>query len=378
MTEILSALAVRDCAFSSASRSWLLSHYRTPEAYVVGKFDDHDVVLLGEFHRIRHDVELVQRLIPLLYAHGVRALGTEFARRVDQPLVDSLLTAPEWDEALARSIQLRQFVAWGFREYVDVLRAAWTLNRSLPDGVPTFRVLAMNNAPDWSRIRTQEDRDDPAVLRRVWHGETEEDWARPVLEYVRSGGKILVHSGIHHSFTHYRQPVVVDGEFVRFGSVRLGNVLYRELGDRTFLIYENALWPPREGYGGDYVRPADGYVDAFFLTLPSGLRRVGFDIRGSPFGEFPGETSVYSQGSDDFTLETMVDGYIYQGPFCEYEPVTPIPGFIDDENLAYARSQSVNPKFRTATAERYNEAVARSADLDGWCAGLEAWPEQEP
>lgn len=352
-------------------RAYFLAHYQTPERYVVDKFDDHDVVLLGEFHRIRHDVELVQRLIPLLYQEGVRALGTEFARRVDQALVDSLLSQPEWDEELARTIQLRQFVAWGYREYVNVMRAAWSVNRALPDDAIPFRILALNNAPDWGQIRTQEDRDDPAVRRRVWHGETEEDWARPVLDYVEKGGKILLHMGFHHAFTRYRQPVVAEGQFVRFGDVRAGNVLHREMGDRVFLVYEHAVWPPREGYAGEYVRPADGFVDAFFANLPAGFERVGFDVRGTPFDGLPVETSVYSHGYSDLTLGDIVDGYIYHGPFCDYEPVTPIPGFINAENLEYARRNSVNPAFRTATAERYNEAVARSADLSVWCEQLQ-------
>jgi hypothetical protein len=73
----------------------------------------------------------------------------------------------------------------------------------------------------------------------------------------------------------------------------------------------------------------------------------------------------------------MVDGYIYQGPFCTYEPVTPIPGFIDEENLGYTHRQSVNPALRDYSAERYNEAVARSADLSGYCEQLEPWPEED-
>ena len=356
-----------------AMRSYLMSHFQTPEDYVLSRFEEHDVVLIGEMHRIRHDVELVQRLIPLLHDRGIHALGTEFARRVDQPLVDSLLSLPEWDEELGRTILLRQFVAWGFREYLDVMKAAWALNRSLPEDARQFRILALNNAPDWSQVRTQADREDPAVRRKVWHGETEEDWARPVLDYVARGEKILLHTGLHHAFTHYRQPVVQNGEFVRFGTTRLGNHLYEALGDRTFLVVTHAVWPPVEGYGGSSVRAADGYLDAFFETMPSGLQRVGFDVRGTPFGRIPGETSLYSLGYDAFTLETMADGYIYHGPFCEFESVRGIPDFITEENLEFVRENSVNPSLRTASAEYYNQVVARSADLSGFCDQLESW-----
>jgi hypothetical protein len=64
---------------------------------VRGLFADHDVVLLGEQHRIKHDAPFVQELLPRLAEAGVNILATEFARRED----------------LAREVLLRQLVPWG-------------------------------------------------------------------------------------------------------------------------------------------------------------------------------------------------------------------------------------------------------------------------
>jgi len=89
---------------------WLLENGRDPTVYVTAQFDDHDVVFLGEMHRIKHDVQFVQSLLEPLYRRGVRVLATEFGRREDQADIDALLAAPEWDEALAREITFRQFV----------------------------------------------------------------------------------------------------------------------------------------------------------------------------------------------------------------------------------------------------------------------------
>ena len=130
-----------DPALQAELAGWFEKNGDTPESYVVGLFSDHDVVFLGEYHRIRHDVLFVQSLVEPLYNAGVRVLATEFGRREDQPLIDSLVTAPEWDEGLAREIVFRQFIWWGYREYVDLYRAAWELNRGLPDGEPVFRIL---------------------------------------------------------------------------------------------------------------------------------------------------------------------------------------------------------------------------------------------
>lgn len=53
---------------------YLKSHWKTPEDYVIEKFSDHDIVFIGEYHRIKHDAELIQNLIPRLYKIGVRNL----------------------------------------------------------------------------------------------------------------------------------------------------------------------------------------------------------------------------------------------------------------------------------------------------------------
>ena len=75
-----------DPALQSKLAAWLEAEGETPERYVVGLFSDHDVVFLGEQHRVKHDVLFVQSLIEPLYDAGVRVLATEFGRREDQPL----------------------------------------------------------------------------------------------------------------------------------------------------------------------------------------------------------------------------------------------------------------------------------------------------
>ena len=44
---------------------YLQQEGQSPENYIISKFKDHDYILLGENHRIKHDVDLVARLIPI-------------------------------------------------------------------------------------------------------------------------------------------------------------------------------------------------------------------------------------------------------------------------------------------------------------------------
>lgn len=352
-------------------RGYLDQHRQTPTEYVLSKFADHDVVILGEYHRIQQNVELVQQLIPLCYGRGVRALATEFARREDQPQIDSLLSGASYDEALAREITFKQFAFWGFQEYVDIFRAAWELNHSLPDSLPKFRILGMNDSPDWSYIETEDDRDNPEKKRRVWQGGGEHLWAKVVTDAVADAQKVLVYCGIHHGFSGYNQPIVNDGEFLRFETERMGNFVKRALGERVMTVYLHAIWPPKDGYGGIFVYAADGQIDALFKELGASYYPVGFDLTGTPFGKLSGGTSVYSQGYEDFKIERFADGWIFQCPISKYTGVTPIDGFINGKNYELAKRQSPNPSLRKMTIDELNKVIAQDAKQAWWIGRYE-------
>ncbi len=343
---------------------YVRAHYQTPEDYVLSKFKDHDIVFLGEWHWIKHDPLLVQRLIPRLPGAGVYYLGFEFARRIDQSLIDSLLNAPEYDEQLALLILFKGFVHWGYQEYADVFKSAWRYNHALPPGAKKVRILGVNNSPDWSLIKEEKDRDDYRVMRNVWHGETEEDWAKVLLDVVIAGGeKALVYSGSHHAFTAYKQPIASNGKFIRFGDVRMGNAVYQKIGKRAMTINLHAPWVNAEGYEKPSVLPVDGYIDAMLSQLDQKEQSLGFDLAGTPFGKLSGETTLYKFGYEGFNLEMIYDGYICQGPFSSYEGVTPIRNFINEKNLEEARAQTPSPAMRKDSAEQFNADAAKTADI---------------
>lgn len=381
-----------DSGVKEQLKAYVRSHYMTPEEYVLSKFKDHDVVFLGEHHYFKQDPELVQRLIPLLYQDGIFTLAFEFARHEDQPLIDRLLTAPTYDESLARQILFNQYVFWGYQEYADVFKAAWQLNQQLPRDARKFRILGVNCSADWSVIQKDEDRDDWRVMRKVWRGCDEGDWAGVILgEVVAKREKALAYSGMHHAFTKYRQPIYNEftHSFVRFGDVRMGNHVYEAIGNRAITIALHDVWFSSQGYDKPETYVADGYIDAAMGEIEPQFRRAGFDTAGTPFGSLPGEKSIYKYGYDrsnlvwgligngiwggiipwwaryesKFTLSMFCDGYIYQKPLSEYEGVTPIKDFVNEENLAQARLQSPDPQFRHASVEEFYREIAKPADV---------------
>jgi Haem-binding uptake, Tiki superfamily, ChaN len=343
-------LPPQDEATLQRLRTYLSDHHETPEQYILGLFDRYDIVFLGEYHRLKHDVQLVQRLIPLLHERGVTSLGIEFADRPDQPLIDALLSAEEYDSDLASRVLFNSSVFWGYQEYADLFRAAWESNREAPQGTPRFRIIALNARRDWGLIRTPEDRHDPEILNKVWNGVAGDQYmAESILREVADGnGKALVYCGIHHAFTTYKQPCAFspEGTVTDYFDQRLGHLVRERLGDRAVTVALHASWPSQRG-SGESVHPAGGALDALMKQLPESHRRAGFDTRDTPFGQLPCPDTLYGQGRDDFRLADFCDGYIIQGPFASYEGVTLIKGFINRRNVAEAKERAANPMFRT-------------------------------
>ena len=351
-------------------RTFLL-HAQSPEEYVVSKFVNHDVVIIGEPHRIRQHVEFIQGIIPELYRHGVYTLAMEFARRIDQPLIDSLMKEPVYDEKLARRIVFLDIWDWGYQEYVDIFRRAWEFNHSLPATARRFRILALNNRARWQIVKTDAEANDWRIRYAVWYGDSEKDWAQPLMdEVVAKHEKALVYTGTHHAFTRYEFPIVSQGRFIRTEPERFGNYLYRALGDRVFMIAMHRPMPGRQGYEAPLVLPADGLIDNVLDGLQR--KRLGFDLVGTPVGKLTSDNTVYSQGHEPFTLDKFADGYLVFGPVWEMDAVHVIPDFINAENLEDARNALMLPSERSQGVDSLNAAIKESLKFPA------AWRELNP
>jgi hypothetical protein len=173
---------------------------------------------------------------------------------------------------------------------------------------------------------------------------------------------VLVHCGIHHAFTGYRQPRVRNGSFAGFGTPRFGNHLREALGMRAVTIFLHAPWNGREGYGPPFVHPAGGRLDAFMLARAGGPFPVGFDVAGSPLAALPIDDSVYGHGYQPFTLEGFCDGWIYTKPVSQFEPVTYFEDWINESNLARARATAANPRWRTWSIAELNAGCSSYQD----------------
>jgi hypothetical protein len=333
---------------SSELRAALTGYLREkglpPEEYVAAKFEDHDIVFLGEHHFVKHDVELVRALIPVLYRRGVTDLGIEFGCYELQAEADALVTAPEYDPGRTRRLMYQWGSYWPYVEYLALYRAAWELNRSLPAGEPKFRIVGLDYRPRWELL---EERMTPKRWQKVFfRGGRDRHMADVVLdEFVRKGRKALVYSGQYHASTRFAWPVYnfTRKMIVGFEARTMGQLVYRKIRGRAFNICLHYPWETIDG-PKSYDYPMGGAVDALMRGFEP--KRMGFDVAGSPFGRLRDRRSVYAQTKAKFVFADFCDGYVFSKPFAEYEGCDVDPLFITDESLADAIAHLPNLDIR--------------------------------
>lgn len=363
------ALPTIDQNMRSGLETFIIENYKTPEDYIVDKFKQHDIVFLGEYHRIKHDVELVQSLIPLLYKNGIYNLGLEFACYEDQDKIDMLITADKYDESLAYAVQFNQWPYWGYQEYIHIYKAAWEFNQRVPEDTRKFRVVGLNAKSDWSYVKTEEDRNDPEVMEKVFKDGTGDQFMADVIftHIVGEREKALIYCGINHAYTKYKQPYFYnsnDKQLVGLIDDRMGNIIYDKIGEKSITIFLHSPWPGRDDFS-NYVYPVDGIIDSLMLNMDEKYKPVGFDVKGTPFESLPGNSSFWQYGYNNFNLGAYCDGYIYIKPLSEYRGVEVAPGFINEENRVETIHQSLNPKYKNLdrTVEELIESIRHDANI---------------
>jgi len=310
---------------------YIRAYGAAPVDYIVGKFEDHDVVLIGEMHEIEEYLRFYADLLgPLYHKAGVRVLGMEVLKSKHNERLRELVTAAEFDREGVLDIFRDEFHGtWGFREYVDLVEAAWRLNSALPETAEPFVVVGL------SADITYPAEGGFDVEKVDAHG------AAVVAETaLESGRKALVQIGYNHTFLEYRQVLVENGERKGEMPPRMGCRLYEKYGDRVFQVCLHhdhvdalAMRRGRQGWRG----VLGGLVERAFKA--AGGKPVGFDVAGSPFADLRDRRSYYFAWQPAAVFEDIAKGYVIIKPFGRLDrKMTWIDGFITDVNFARARA----------------------------------------
>lgn len=317
---------------------------KSPENYVVETFKNHDVVFLAENHIVKQNLLFVQGLIPRLYENGIFTLGMEFGACEVQDKLDQLVTGDNYDEALANEMMFTYNVAWGYKEYVEVYKAAWKLNRSLPEDARKFRILNLSYIFKWEKftgVRNQES------MKLVFDKGTIDKFRAEMIEkeIINKNEKILALVGTPHAYTRYGSPFYkYNGDnFCDFDFDWLGNRLYKKYPGRVFSILLHQAFTRKENGIYSPVSPADGAVER--LMAQNGNKPAGLDLIDTPPGKLP-DHSINSECYEDFTLEQLFDGYIFLEPLKKLEGCTVVDNFVNEENIGQALKNFPDPDWQ--------------------------------
>ena len=306
--------------------NYLEKNAKSPKDYIISKFKQYDYVFLGEYHRVKHDVEFVASLVPHLYENDVRNIAFEFWDHTNQAFIDSMMTAKEWDEQrFYNGISKCFAVTWAYTEYLDILREIWRFNQILSENQPKFRAVFAGNEfyPCAEDPYEQFGGEDPDVqMATVFEREV-----------ASKNEKALIHCGIHHAFTSYHQPFYdfeaqeLDG----LNDERFGNIIYEKYPKQSITVFLHSPWISDKGFNKPYVKPVNGAIDdAMQLT---GNKPCGFDVKNTVVGKLKADDTYYAFGYNDFTLSMFCDGYIFLAPMNEFKNVTIDPNYFTKENI---------------------------------------------
>ncbi|MBL7846068.1 MAG: ChaN family lipoprotein [Cyclobacteriaceae bacterium] len=322
--------------------TYLAKHSRSPEDYVIDKFKTNDVVLFGEHHLVRQNLLFVQQLVPALYKNGIYTIGMEFGASEMQDKLDQLVNAEVYDEALAREIMYAYNVTWAYQEYIDVYKAAWKLNRSLPPAARKFRILNLSYIYHWERFTGR----NPESMKAVFPKGTADKYRAEIIEkeIFAKNEKLLALVGTPHAYTRYGSAFYkYNGDnFYDYDRDWLGNRLLRNHPGKVFNILLHQDFTKKVGDAYVPVSPADGAIEKLMEAM--GNKPTGFDLLNTPVGKLP-DTSLHAVGYEGFTLDQFFDGYIFLEPLRKLQGCTVIEGFVTEKNLQHTLEQFPDPDW---------------------------------
>ena len=345
---------------------WLDNNAKDPVEYAVETAAKHQVTIFGEVHEQRDYLLFLSEIIPKLYHQaGVTCVAMEVLLAEDNETINRLVTAKNFDRALALEIARHQpWGIWGAKEYWDVLETIWQLNQEIPDGQKKMRLIGIDakydmvslamvtggegakiKSPLWEKLRIFRLFDDIMIVVK-----RDELMARNIeREIIEKEERAIIWVGLMHSYTHYQQPIIMNGKLVRKFN-RMGLLLHQKYGDRIFQValhesYFNSVM-------GKFIEP---------VMKERGNVPVGFDVSGSPFGDLRNNDSEDYHHYPNLRFADKASGYIYLKPVRELGKCGWLDGYVSKKmflkNKPYYKAWARLGEKEANNAQQANEAL---------------------
>ncbi|MDR3286966.1 MAG: hypothetical protein LBT27_05955 [Prevotellaceae bacterium] len=242
--------------------------------YIASKFQNYDIVILGEHHWNKNQLSFLKQNIPLLYKNGVRCFAFEYLAFTAQDKIDRLIAADKFSEPLRDSI-ISEKSHWFIKEYMNILYVLWKINRSNKEKIKVLGLDLPLCFPNYNSI------DNDSVM------------AENIIKYYsKTQDKMLIYCGANHIFTK-------EHMCTRKGNVvRMGNLVYQNFFDKVTNI---VLFP---------LIYEDKNEEWHYISYKNKKKVFGMDIKNSPVSNNT-IGSYYLQQCKNYSWGNFYDGAIF-------------------------------------------------------------------
>lgn len=336
-----------------------------PSDYLIQLFKTNDLILLGEDHGVKDNLDFLASMIPILYKNGIRNIVMEFGASEDQAVLDDLVTGERFNEDLARELIFRYNVIFPYKEYWLLYKAVWDFNKSLQTNEPTFRIVNMSYIYDWSASPGPEYVDHPDTVRKIFHKGTIEAFRADIIEkeVIEKQEKALILTGTIHAYSHFFLPVFdyLHKDFIRTIDTHLGNLLFKRFpnGVKTVALHQPFY---KDGKRINQGLTIDQHLEALYLE--SKADTMAIDFEESEYGNLI-DHSYLALGNDALKLKEIVQGYIILNPLSKLTGCTVDHTFLDNHTLSEVLNQWPDPNWHAPvdSLTNYWQLVETYVDL---------------
>jgi uncharacterized iron-regulated protein len=329
----------------SQCQTYLKQNKSNPTDYLINKFNTYDLVILGEDHAVKQNLDFVESLIPQLYEKGVFNICMEFGASEKQKQMDSLTTAEQFNEAVAKEMMYYYNVGWAYKEYYSICEAVWKFNKSLPPESKKFRIINLSYQYNWSELKKGEQRT-PDNMNKVFAKGTPDKFRATIIEneILKQKQKALLLVGTPHAYTKYSlcHNDFLKDNFCNCDSDWLGQRLIRKHPDKVYTIILHQPFynfPNRKPF---LISPCNGMIEQ--LMAENNNTPFGFDLGKSPMGSIA-DSSRNSLCYRNFTLGELFDGYIFLVPFSKMQGCTTDTSFFSNKTWESIKAQIPDPDW---------------------------------
>lgn len=288
-------------------KNYIDSAGKDPVEYLCDKMKKNDAVVLYQFMYLKHEFDFINSLIPVLRKEGIKKLAIEYGNYQDQSEVDRLILSDNFDEELAKKIMMnfRKYGIWGYQEYMDLFKNVWKENRSISKKGDKLRIVFLSSENKSNVIND--------ILKR---------------EIFDINEKALI-------LLSYNSYINVNFKNKSICRIMISSpMLVKDNCNSTFLI-----------------KPFSGIIDEAISR--NELTYIGFDLNDKIINKY----STNYKEEECVKFQKCIDGIIFLCNYKEYEPLTWISDFINNDNFYLAKSylRGINSEMKVESLEYAND-----------------------